>query len=83
MNSPPKQTTNTNFDIQLIPFQSLILETSGWGAKSTVSTEDLALESEAAIATWLRLAKALDAQEWQLARIATAVSKYYVPWVKI
>lgn len=39
---------------------------------------DLTLESEAAMATWLRLARALDQREADLARIATAISKYYV-----
>lgn len=39
---------------------------------------DLALESEAAMASWLRLARALDEKEADLARIATAISKYYV-----
>eukprot|EP00438_Fugacium_kawagutii_P010351 Skav231981 [mRNA] locus=scaffold719:61956:73461:- [translate_table: standard] len=43
---------------------------------------DMALESEAAMACWLRLARALDASsepgEADLARIATAISKYYV-----
>eukprot|EP00913_Durusdinium_trenchii_P002515 g2326.t1 len=39
---------------------------------------DLALESEAALCTWLRLARALDEGEALLARIATAVGKYYV-----
>jgi len=44
----------------------------------TIPFQDLALESEAAMATWLRLARALDQQEADLARIATAISKYYV-----
>lgn len=44
---------------------------------------DLSLESEAAMATWLRLARALDQAhkdkgEAAFARLATAVAKYYV-----
>merc|ERR1719343_177761 len=44
---------------------------------------ELALESEAAMATWLRLAQALDSagrdkEEEAFARLATAVSKYYI-----
>jgi len=44
---------------------------------------DLALESEAAVATWLRLSKALDSaptspSDAAFMRLATAVSKYYV-----
>ncbi|CAJ1407875.1 unnamed protein product [Effrenium voratum] len=40
---------------------------------------DLALESEAALAMWMRLARALESEsEAAFARIATAISKYYV-----
>ena len=39
---------------------------------------DLALESEAALATWLRLARGLDRREGPFVRIAVAVAKYFV-----
>ena len=43
---------------------------------------DLGVESEAAIATWLRLAEAFDnkssEEEQHFRRIATAISKYWV-----
>lgn len=39
---------------------------------------DLALESEAAAAAWLRLAQAVDAGERPLARIAVAAAKFWV-----
>ena len=37
-------------------------------------------DCQAALATWLRLARSLDQKEEALARIATAVGKYYVSW---
>ncbi|CAE7402074.1 aidB [Symbiodinium necroappetens] len=39
---------------------------------------DLAIESEAALATWLRLARGLDQKEGPFVRIAVAVAKYFV-----
>jgi len=39
---------------------------------------DLALESEAAMATWLRLARGLDQRDGSFVRIAVAVAKYFV-----
>ena len=39
---------------------------------------DLALESEAALATWLRLARGLDGKEGPFVRIAVAVAKYFI-----
>ena len=39
---------------------------------------DLAIESEAAVALWLRLAAALDRSEQSFFRIAVAIAKYWV-----